>query len=155
MKNIIFLFIFFSHIIVSAQSLQLFDAEKKWILKTNRIEKKELLFVEFNNAKVDVNTMIWTFLPNGRIEYDYQSSDDVYACLGVDFIDLDVTECRWEYNPSDFSITFLIKGGYASLDDFVFKRIYKISILDEDVDYGYVLTQDKEYFFNDLSRSKK
>ncbi len=140
---------------LQAQSLQLFDPSLKWILKTNKIEKKQIIFTEYNIAQVDINTMVWSFLPNGRIAYDYESSGDVFACLGVDFLDLDLDECRWQYDHSLQKITLLLKGGYASIDDFVFKRVYKIELLDEEQDYGYVLKLENEYFYNDLTKNKK
>ncbi|AWV99132.1 hypothetical protein [Arcticibacterium luteifluviistationis] len=135
----------------SAQYLQLLDASQNWILKTSDIKDNSLVFVNYEKKKVDLNTMIWKFLPNGRLEYDYQSSETIYACAGVNFLDMDVDECLWTYNPSTLILTLQIKGGYASLDDFVFKRDYKVGMLDEDDGYGYTLTLDKEQYFNDLT----
>ncbi len=137
-----------------SQYLQLLDDSQNWILETPKIQKKELVFTNYSKSKLELNTMIWKFLPNGRLEYDYQSSEEVYACAGVDFLDMDVDECRWSYDPISLILTLQIKGGYASLDDFVFKRDYKVSMLDNGVDYGYKLTLEKEYFFNDLRKSK-
>jgi hypothetical protein len=135
-----------------AQYLQLLDDSQNWILKNDDIKDKKLVFVNYEKNKVDLNTMVWKFLPNGRLAYDYQSSEDVFACAGVNFLDMDVNECSWAYNPSTFVLTLLIKGGYASLDDFVFKREYKVAMLDKKEDYGYTLTLDKEQFFNDLKK---
>lgn len=99
--------------------------------------------------------MIWIFMPGGTIDYDYQSSDDVFACAGVDFLDMDVAECRWEYDPISATVILTIKGGYASLDDFVFKRRYNLTVNVDDEDYGYILEKDLEYYFNDLRKKSK
>lgn len=138
-----------------AQTPQLFDPGKKWIMTTSKIERNKIEFIEYDISKVDLNTMIWTFLPGGAIEYDYQSSEDVFACAGVDFLDMDVTECRWEYDASTLNVTLTIKGGYASLDDFVFKRRYFLSINDDDENYAYVLEKDLDYYFNDLRKKSR
>lgn len=137
------------------QNLELFDSSKKWILKSNNILKDEIEFVEYKQKKVSINTMVWQFMPNGKIEYDYQTGDDVDACLGVDFLDIDIDESSWRYNPQDLTLTLNIKGGYASIDDFIFKKEYRISLIDEDDDYGYSLDQVKVYYFNDLTRFRK
>ena len=151
-KYIICLFFTAFYMSTNAQQFQLFKPGTQWILQTSKIEKKNIIFTEYDPAKVDLNTMIWSFLPGGLIEYDYQSSEDVFACAGVDFLDMDITECRWEYDPIQQTVTLLIKGGYASIDDFVFKRKYKVEIKDDDKDnYGYILKKEVEYFFNDLT----
>lgn len=137
------------------QNLELFDSSKKWILKSNNILKDEIEFVEYKQKKVSINTMVWQFMPNGKIEYDYQTGDDVDACLGVDFLDIDIDESSWRYNPQDLTLTLNIKGGYASIDDFIFKKEYRISLIDEDDDYGYSLDLVKVYYFNDLTRFRK
>lgn len=133
-----------------AQSLQLFDPAIHWILETPKVEKGRLTFVNYSKEKLGINTLIWKFLPNGRIDYDYQSDESIFACAGVDFLDMDTDECHWSYDPNNTQLTLQIKGGYASIDDFVFKRVYQVSLLDSNDDYGYVLTPIKEYFFNDL-----
>jgi hypothetical protein len=137
------------------QNLELFDSSKKWILKSNNILKDEIEFVEYKQKKVSINTMVWQFMPNGKIEYDYQTGDDVDACLGVDFLDIDIDESSWRYNPQDLTLILNIKGGYASIDDFIFKKEYRISLIDEDDDYGYSLDLVKVYYFNDLTRFRK
>ena len=152
MKQFLILFFFGFPFATIAQELHLFQANTQWILETPKIEKKELRFVPYSKDRVDLNTMVWSFLPGGFIEYDYQSNEKIYSCAGVDFLDLDLSECRWEFNSAEFSITLLIKGGYASIDDFVFKRKYLISIDDSDHSYGYIFTKQTEYFFNDLSK---
>lgn len=138
----------------ASKFLQLLDDSQSWILRTPKIERGNIEFINYSKDKVDLNTMIWKFLPNGTIDYDYQSSSEIFACAGVDFLDMDIEQCGWTYNPGDLTLTLQIKGGYASLDDFVFKRAYKVSLLDEDESYGYRLTLLKEYFFNDLKKSR-
>ena len=122
------------------------------IFKNDDINDNKLVFVNYEKKKVDLNTMIWKFLPNGRLEYDYQSSEDIFACAGVNFLDMDLNDCQWFYNPSTLILTLQIKGGYASIDDFVFKRDYKVGMLDENGGYGYTLTLEREQFFNDLTK---
>jgi len=137
---------------LSAQYLQLLDDNQNWILRTPDINTQNLEFVNYKKEKVELNTMIWKFLPNGRLAYDYQSSSTVFACAGVNFLDMDLDESTWTYNPASLVLTLQIKGGYASLDDFVFKRDYKVSMLDEKDDYGYQLTFLREQYFNDLKK---
>ncbi len=137
---------------LSAQYLQLLDDTQNWILRTPDIDAQKLEFVNYEKTKVELNTMIWKFLPNGRLEYDYQSSSSIFACAGVNFLDMDLDECTWSYNPASLVLTLQIKGGYASIDDFVFKRDYKVSMLDEEDDYGYQLTLHREQYFNDLKK---
>jgi hypothetical protein len=139
----------------AAQNLELFNPLKKWILKNNNILRNEIELVEYKQKKVKINTMVWQFMPNGKLEYDYQTGEDVDACLGVDFLDIDLDESRWTYNPSTLTLTLMIKGGYASLDDFIFKKEYRISLIDDDNEYGYNLDLEKEYYFNDLTRFRK
>lgn len=149
---IILLLTSFGPLKAQTRFLQLLDASQSWILETPKVHRNDLVFVNYTKDKVDLNTMIWKFLPNGRLDYDYQSSEDVYACAGVDFLDMDLDECRWEYDPASMTLTLQIKGGYASLDDFVFKRAYKVSLLDREDEYGYQLNFEKEYYFNDLKK---
>jgi len=152
MKKVLgFCFIFISQSL-SAQYLQLLDYTQNWILKNADIKDKKLVFVRFTKDKVDLNTMIWKFLPNGRLEYDYQSDDEVFACAGVNFLDLDLPECSWAYNPSTLIMTLQIKGGYSSMDDFVFKRDYKVGMLEQNNSDAYTLDLEREQYFNDLNR---
>lgn len=150
MKRVLLLCVLLISQSLSAQYLQLLDDTQNWILRTPDIKKKKLEFVNYEKKKVEINTMIWKFLPNGRLEYDYQSDESIFACAGVNFLDMDLDECRWAYNPASLILTLQIKGGYASLDDFVFKRNYKVSMLDENDDYGYTLTLDSEQYYNKL-----
>ncbi|NBA86249.1 hypothetical protein GVN16_10780 [Emticicia sp. CRIBPO] len=155
MKKLILMALVFAFSKVSAQSPELFDSSKQWILTTTNIKKNELRFVEYNVSKLSLNTMIWNFRKGGKIEYDYQSREGIDACAGVNFLDLDVDECSWTYNPANMKLTMTLKGGYASIDDFVLKREYTVSVLDDGDGYGYKLTKTREYFFNDLTRGGK
>ncbi|MFT5885330.1 MAG: hypothetical protein ACI9IP_001790 [Arcticibacterium sp.] len=152
MKKTVLLVLFLISQSLSAQYLQLLDDDQNWILRTPDINTQNLEFVNYEKEKVELNTMIWKFLPNGRLAYDYQSSSTVFACAGVNFLDMDLDESTWTYNPASLVLTLQIKGGYASLDDFVFKRDYKVSMLDEKDDYGYQLTFLREQYFNDLKK---
>jgi hypothetical protein len=152
MKKTVLLVLFLISQSLSAQYLQLLDDDQNWILRTPDINTQNLEFVNYEKEKVELNTMIWKFLPNGRLAYDYQSSSTVFACAGVNFLDMDLAESTWTYNPASLVLTLQIKGGYASLDDFVFKRDYKVSMLDEKDDYGYQLTFLREQYFNDLKK---
>lgn len=156
MRNVLLIILLFCGLGTKAQfDLQLLDPNLNWILNTDKIQKKQLEFENYSKSKVELNTMVWKFLPNGRLDYDYQSSEDVNACAGVDFLDMDVEECRWAYNPSTLIMTLQIKGGYASIDDFVFKRDYLVGMLDSETAYGYTLTLVKEHYYNDLRKARK
>ncbi len=137
---------------LSAQNLELLNDTRNWILRTPDITTQKLDFVNYEKKKVTLNTMIWKFLPNGRLGYDYQSNATIFACAGVNFLDMELNESTWNYNPASLVLTLQIKGGYASLDDFVFKRDYKVSLLNEEDDYGYQLTFLREQYFNALKK---
>lgn len=138
--------------LTSAKSQTLFDADKRWILVSNKIGRNEIELQQYNSAKVDINTLVMSFKPNGMIEYDYESSDDVDACLGVDFLDIDTDFSRWEFDSTRNVLTLTIKGGYASLDDFKFKREYDLWF---NTNGNYVLRKSKEHYFVDLQRQNK
>ena len=92
--------------------------KNQWILVTDKIEnKKEINFVSYQKKKVELNAMIWSFLENGNIEYDYQSAENIEACNGVDFLDLDSENTSWKFNNTSQIFTLTLKGGYASIDD--------------------------------------
>jgi hypothetical protein len=152
MKKILGICLFLISQSLSAQYLQLLDDSQNWIFKNANIKDKKLVFENYSKEKVELNTMIWKFLPNGRLEYDYQSSEDVFACAGVNFLDMDIHESSWAYNPATLILTLQIKGGYASIDDFVFKRDYKVAMLDQSNGYGYTLSLEREQYFNNLKR---
>jgi hypothetical protein len=128
-------------------------SNKKWILVTEKAEKSDYIaFVPYSKAKVTLNTMIWVFLPNGRIAYDYQSSEDVEACLGVDFLDLDVEVCTWRFNPATQAILLTLKGGYASIDDFILKNEYQFQTIEnENQEVGFELVLKKKIFYRNLN----
>lgn len=151
------LFISFSFLLVSfiarAQEFKSFVEGKKWILETEKAEKSNSLkFIPYAKEKVTLNTMIWVFEANGSIEYDYQSDDDVEACLGVDFLDLDVDACQWKLNTVNNTILLTIKGGYASIDDFIFKNEYEFQTKElENQDLGFELMLKKKIFFRKIN----
>jgi hypothetical protein len=118
MKKILVLLFFTAS--VSAQNL--FDVHRKWILPINDMDGNEIYITPYDSSKIALNTMILEFKKGGKIDYDYQST--VEACAGVNFLDLDVEKCSWSYLNGIF--TLKIRGGYASIDDFNFKRDYKI-----------------------------
>ncbi|MGL4631588.1 MAG: hypothetical protein ACRCVT_10320 [Leadbetterella sp.] len=100
---------------------------KEWILYTPKIDTMTFMdFEVYNGEKIDINTMIWKFLPNGKLAYDYKSNSDVDACLGVDFLDIDLDNSYWKWDPNRLILILQIKGGYASIDDFIFKSEYSI-----------------------------
>jgi hypothetical protein len=152
-RSIIFIAIFFISYALKAQDFKSYVANKKWILITEKAEKSGAIrFIPYAPDKVTLNTMIWIFKPNGRIEYDYQSSEDVEACLGVDFLDLDVDVSTWRLNPANQSILLTLKGGYASIDDFILKNEYDFQALqEENRESGFELVLKKKVFFRNLN----
>ena len=149
--NFIALFLISSAL--KAQDFKSYVANKKWILITEKAEKSgSIRFIPYTPDKVTLNTMVWIFRPNGRIEYDYQSSEDVEACLGVDFLDLDVDVSTWRLNPANQSILLTLKGGYASIDDFILKNEYDFQAFDEESrESGFELVLKKKVFFRNLN----
>ena len=152
-RSIIFIAIFFISFATKAQDFKSYVANKKWILVTEKAEKSgSIRFIPYSMDKVTLNTMIWIFKPNGRIEYDYQSSEDVEACLGVDFLDLDVDVSTWRLNPTNQSILLTLNGGYASIDDFILKNEYDFQALEEEnSESGFELVLKKKVFFRNLN----
>jgi len=153
--KVIFL-IFFLSICQSIFGQDVVDIIQKnqWILVTDKLEKKkEINFVSFQKKKIELNAMIWSFLENGKIEYDYQSADNIEACNGVDFLDLDIENSYWKYNNDAQVFTLTLKGGYASIDDFILKAEY-IAFLtsDEFGNLGFQLKQTKVLTFRDLTK---
>lgn len=124
---------------------------KRWILMTNKITKNVIKFTSFDKSKFRINTLILTFANNGKIEYDYQMDPTLEFCAGIDFLDIDTDESAWSFDESTNILTITIKGGYASLDDFKFKRDYKV----EQTDDEYVLHKVKEYYFIDLKKQNR
>lgn len=134
-----------------AQTTSWFGSKKQWILIDNKIEKDTIQFTPFDTAKVSLNTMVLKFMPKGKIMYDYQSDENIDACLGVDFLDIDTDASSWFYNPQTKQAILQIKGGYASIDDFKFKRIYKVELLEGNL-FFY---KTKEIYFKDLTQNQK
>jgi hypothetical protein len=96
--------------------------------------------------------MIWEFKPNGRLTYDYQSSEDVEVCLGVNFLDLDVDACTWRPNSATNIILLTLKGGYASIDDFILKNEYEFqTFLVNNRVKGFELVLKNKVFFRNLN----
>jgi hypothetical protein len=153
--KVIFLFFFLSiWQSIFGQGVVDIIQKNQWILVTDKLEKKkEVNFVSFQKKKIELNAMIWSFLDNGKIEYDYQSADNIEACNGVDFLDLDIENSYWKYNNDSQVFTLTLKGGYASIDDFVLKAEY-IAFLtsDEFGNLGFQLKQTKVLTFRDLTK---
>lgn len=147
------LFLFFYSCTLHAQDFRAYVANKQWILITEKPEKSERIrFVPYSKDLVTLNTMIWEFKPNGRLVYDYQSSEDVEACLGVNFLDLDIDACTWRPNPATNIILLTLKGGYASIDDFVLKNEYEFqTFLGNNQVKGFELVLKKKVFFRNLN----
>ncbi|WP_255079114.1 hypothetical protein [Lacihabitans sp. CCS-44] len=152
-RSIFTVMVFLISFVSQAQDFKTNVINKKWILVTEKAEKSESIrFIPYAKDKVTLNTMIWVFRTNGRIEYDYQSSEDVEACLGVDFLDLDVDACTWRFNSASQSILLTLKGGYASIDDFVLKNEYDFrSIEVENSEVGFELVLKKKVFYRNLN----
>lgn len=139
---------------IFGQDIVDFIQKNQWILVTNKIEKKkEINFVSFQKKKIELNAMIWSFLDNGKIEYDYQSAENIEACNGVDFLDLDIENSSWKYNNNSQVLTLTLKGGYASIDDFILKAEYMAFLTsDEFGNEGFQLKQTKVLIFRDLTK---
>jgi hypothetical protein len=124
---------------------------KRWILLTNKIMKNTIKFTSYDKSKFRINTLILTFANNGKLEYDYQMDPTLEFCAGIDFLDIDTDESAWSFDESINVLTLTIKGGYASLDDFKFKREYKV----EQTDDEYVLHKIKEHYYIDLKKQNQ
>ncbi|GAB3508016.1 hypothetical protein [Emticicia fontis] len=134
-----------------AKTKVLLSDSKRWILLTNKIMKNTIKFTSYDKSKFRINTLILTFANNGKIEYDYQMDPTLEFCAGIDFLDIDTDESAWSFDESSNILTLTIKGGYASLDDFKFKRDYKV----EQTDDEYVLHKIKEHYFIDLKKQNQ
>ncbi|MCA0363680.1 MAG: hypothetical protein LCH67_06525 [Bacteroidetes bacterium] len=146
----IFGFLFFVLISITAlgQTFKEKVPARKYIIVEDRVDTlSSIKFIPYSQEKISLNTMIWTFKPNGRIEYDYQSSEDIEACAGVDFLDLDVDACFWRLNPATHTITLTLKGGYSSIDDFVLKNEYDFKNESE----GFSLVLKKKILYKNLN----
>lgn len=124
----------------------LFDNTKKWILVRNKIERGDIYLTPYHESKLSVNNLVMTLTQDNKIEYDYESDPKIRICLGVDFLDIDTDETDWLYDDENNVFTLTLKGGYASLDDFKFKRDYKVELFDD----GFALRKVKEHYFTDF-----
>ncbi len=129
----------------------LFNKTKRWILVRNRIERGDIYLTPYLESKLTINNLVLNLSESGTIEYDYESDPKIIFCAGVDFLDIDTDETSWVFDDKKNVFTLTLKGGYASLNDFKFKRDYTIETFDD----GFALRIVKEHYFNDLRRLLK
>lgn len=156
-KFILVIFCFFVSNL-QAQTTQDFLLNKQWILKNDKILKSDkIVFTPYAKEKVTLNTMIWSFVADGTIEYDYQTSEDIEACLGVDFLDLDIDESNWKINNLNNNIIFSLKGGYASIEDFIYKAEYSVAVVFNEFEgtENLVFNKIRTLYFKDLNKSTR
>jgi hypothetical protein len=153
MKYLFLLFFSFFFINTYSQGFRDRVLNKNWILTNTRIDTCTVLsFEKYDSSKVEINTMIWNFLPNGRIQYDYQSNSDVEACLGVEFLDLDPAASSWRWDSQRLILILQMKGGFASLDDFLIKNEYQVHFqFTENQMTGFALKLSKPILFKILN----
>ncbi|WP_305952529.1 hypothetical protein [Emticicia oligotrophica] len=129
----------------------LFDKTKRWILVRNKIERGDIYLTPYHESKLTINNLVLNLSESGTIEYDYESDPKVKFCAGVDFLDIDTDETSWVFDADNNIFTLTLKGGYASLDDFKFKRDYTVEAFDD----GFALRRVKEHYFNDFRKPIK
>lgn len=129
----------------------LFDRTKRWILVRNKIERGDIYLTPYHESKLTINNLVLNLSEGGIIEYDYESDPKIKFCAGVDFLDIDTDETSWTFDADNNIFTLTLKGGYASLDDFKFKRDYTVEAFDD----GFALRRVKEHFFNDFRKPVK
>jgi len=129
----------------------LFDKTKRWILVRNKIERGDIYLTHYHESKLTINNLVLNLSESGAIEYDYESDPKVKLCAGVDFLDIDTDETSWVFDAENNIFTLTLKGGYASLDDFKFKRDYTVEAFDD----GFALRRVKEHYFNDFRKPVK
>lgn len=129
----------------------LFDKTKRWILVRNKIERGDIYLTPYHESKLTINNLVLNLSESGTIEYDYESDPKVRFCAGVDFLDIDTDETSWLFDADNNVFTLTLKGGYASLDDFKFKRDYTVEAFDD----GFALRRVKEHYFNDFRKPVK
>lgn len=129
----------------------LFDKTKRWILVRNKIERGDIYLTPYHESKLTINNLVLNLSESGTIEYDYESDPKVKFCAGVDFLDIDTDETSWVFDADNNIFTLTLKGGYASLDDFKFKRDYTVEAFDD----GFALRRVKEHYFNDFRKPLK
>jgi hypothetical protein len=152
-KTFLLFFFIFSLQIAKSQGFKDRVVNKEWILESPKIDTAtQLNFTSYAKEKIEINTMIWKFLPNGKISYDYQTSSDVEACLGVDFIDLDLNASFWKWDPVKLVLTIQLKGGYAGIDDFIMKNEYQVHFSFEQNNMNaFTLYKTKQVLFKILN----
>jgi hypothetical protein len=133
-----------------ARNKNLLDKSKRWILVRNKIERGDIYLTPYDESKLSINNLVLTLMDEGKINYDYESDPKIKFCAGVDFLDIDTDETSWTYDGENNILTLTLKGGYASLDDFKFKRDYTVEVFDD----GFALRKTKEYYFEDLRKAK-
>ncbi|MDZ7936087.1 MAG: hypothetical protein U5M51_14190 [Emticicia sp.] len=129
----------------------LFDKSRRWILVRNRIEKGDIYLTPYHESKLTINNLVLNIAENGTIAYDYESDPKIKFCAGVDFLDIDTDETSWAFDGDNNIFTLTLKGGYASLDDFKFKRDYAVEAFDD----GFALRRVKEHYFDDFRKPEK
>ena len=129
----------------------LFDKTKRWILVRNKIERGDIYLTPYHESKLTINNLVLNLSESGKIEYDYESDPKIKFCAGVDFLDIDTDETSWVFDADYNILTLTLKGGYASIDDFKFKREYTVEAFDD----GFALRKVKEYYFNNLHKPVK
>ena len=133
------------------QNKDLFDMNKRWILVRNKIERGDIYLTPYHESKLTINNLVMYLSPEGGLVYDYESDPKIKFCAGVDFLDIDTDETSWTFDGDANILTLTLKGGYASLDDFKFKRDYYVELFDD----GFALRRVKEHYFNDFRKPVK
>jgi hypothetical protein len=131
-----------------SQQIPLLDTSTRWILVHNKIDKNEIFLTSYKKSKVNLNTLVMTFGENGKIIYDYETNSKYAENLDIKYLDINTKESFWSYDTLTNSLILSIQGGYLTLDDFRFKREYKI----DKVNDGYILMKRKELISNDLRK---
>ncbi len=158
MKLFLSTLLFFISTLGYSQKPEDYFVNKNWILHTSKIEKANKIVLKgYSKDQIELNTMLWVFKEDGTFETDYQTSEDIEACIGVDFLDLDVDVCTWKYNVNNNTIVLYLKGGYASIDDFLLQAEYNIeSIIDEFTSQEiFILSLKNKISFKDLTKSNR
>jgi len=113
--------------------------------------RSDIYLTPYHESKLTINNLVLNLSESGTIEYDYESDPKVKFCAGVDFLDIDTDETSWIFDADNNVFTLTLKGGYASLDDFKFKRDYIVEAFDD----GFALRRVKEHYFNDFRKPVK
>ncbi|WP_101727816.1 hypothetical protein [Emticicia sp. TH156] len=121
---------------------------RRWILVGNKITKNVIRLTSFDASKFRINTLVLNFEADGKISYEYEMDPELEACAGINFLDIDTDESGWAFNETTNVLTLTIKGGVSSLDDFKFKRDYRI----EQTGNEFVLHKLTEHYFIDFKK---